>query len=553
MLRTRIHDRQQKRLEEARVSLLFGKPEMGPDTLTARSYQLEAVQAARQAFINRDKSTLVILPTGTGKTVLFSKISRMTVEKGGRSLIIAHRGELIDQAANTLERVGIVAGIEKAESHARATCDPDVVVGTVQTFQGKRLESWDPDYFSLIIVDEAHHYTAESYQNIVKHFAKAKVLGVTATPDRADKTKLKSVFDSVAYEMTIWEAMTAPYPGPYLCRLKFVQCDVGIDLRDIRTTGGDLNQAELEEAIRPHIDTLANSIRQESGSRSTLVFTPDVGSATAMATALQSLGVSADWISGDSSDRALKLQRYKEGDVQVLCNCALLTEGFDAPRTAAIALCRPTKSRSLHAQMVGRGTRLSPEKENCLLIDFNFLTEKHDLVRPADLFDDSGFDPDVLDMADKAMRKKPGLDLLEAVERARTSKEEQDKEAAQRIIQIQARERTVKYRKISYDPLSMAGAMGMKFRAPTEAKFEPPSPAQIELAKKMGIPNPEAMTKRLLSRTIDFGSKRRSMGLASFKQFKVLVANGYDTKTAREMPSKDASEIIGRILGGIPA
>lgn len=525
------------------MSMLFGKPELGSDTLTARGYQIEALEAVRREYTEKRKRTLVILPTGTGKTVLFSKISRMTVEKGGRVLILAHRGELIDQAANTLERVGIIAGIEKAGSHARATCDPDVVVGTVQTFQGKRLESWDPEYFRLIIVDEAHHFTAETYQNIVKHFARAKVLGVTATPDRADKDKLSAVFDSVAYEMSIWDAMTAPAPGPFLCRLKFVQCDIGIDLRSIRTTAGDLNQAELEEAIRPHIDTLANSIRQEVGNRSTLCFTPDVGSAMAMATALQSMGLSADWISGDSADRAEKLHKYKGGETKVLCNCALLTEGFDAPLTSAIALCRPTKSRSLFSQMVGRGTRLAPGKENCLLIDFNFLTEKHDLVRPADLFDDGGADSETLDIADAIMRKSPGKDLVEAIEQAREDKEAKEKE--RKIIQIKAYERQIKYRRVAYDPLQSANALGVKFKGPTEARIDPPNRDLIEKARKKGIRNPETMSSRLIQKLLQEDKNRTRRGFATLKQIQCMMSEGIDAKTAREMTIREASATIG--------
>lgn len=532
------------------MSLLFGKPQMGSDTLTARNYQLEAVQASRREFGSGNQSTLVVLPTGTGKTVLFSKISRLTVEKGGRVLIIAHRGELIEQAANTLERVGIIAGIEKAESYARASYDPDVVVGTVQTFQGKRLASWDPEYFRLIIFDEAHHATADSYQNIIKHFSKAFILGVTATPDRADKSRLTKVFKSVAYEMSIWEAMTAPDPGPFLSRIKFVQCDVGIDLRSIRTTAGDLNQADLEEAIRPHIDTLANSIRQEVGDRSTLCFTPDVGSAMAMATALQSLGLSADWISGDSADRAEKLMKYKSGEIQILANCALLTEGFDAPRTAAIALCRPTKSRSLFSQMIGRGTRLYPGKENCLVIDFNFLTEKHDLVRPADLFDGPEADPEVLDIADKIMREAPGKDLLDAIEQAREDKEEKEKQ--RRIIQIKAQERQVKYRRVAYDPLSTANMLGIPMKVST-AVFEPPTYAQCSEAEKFGIRNPGSITKRLLGKLLSELRARRRQGLASQKQVRYLISKGFAPEVAREMSFSQASEALDKINGKVSA
>lgn len=329
---------------------LLTMPELGPNTLSPRPYQTAAIEAAR-AELAKHRSTAIILPTGVGKTVVFAFASRRCVEKGGRALVLAHREELITQAANTLERAGLFPGVERADSHARSAFEPNVVVASVQTLHAKRLQTWDPDYFRLIVVDEAHHATAKSYQRIIKHFRRAKLLGVTATPDRADDDSIASVFDSIAYEMTIWQAMTAEAPGPWLCPLKVVRCETPVDLRGIKTTGGDFNLGDLESRIGPAIETLANAIAAKVGDRQTIVFTPDCGSASAMATALQSLGFEADYVWGDSPDRAAKVRRYQEGHTRILVNCALLTEGFDAPHTSAIALCRPTKSRPLYSQM----------------------------------------------------------------------------------------------------------------------------------------------------------------------------------------------------------
>ena len=195
------------------------------------------------------------------------------------------------------------------------------------------------------------------------------------------------MFGSIAYEMSLFEAMTAPSPGPYLCRLMIDRCETEIDLRMLKTTRGDFSAADLEEVIMPLVETLANAIRSRIGDRRTIVFTPDCGSAAAMATALESLGLSADYVWGDSPDRAEKVAAFKSGHTQVMVNCMLFTEGFDCPETAAIVLCRPTKSRSLYAQMVGRGTRNAAGKTDCLLVDFAWLTLSKDLVRPADLFD----------------------------------------------------------------------------------------------------------------------------------------------------------------------
>lgn len=528
---------------------LLSKPDLGSDTLTARYYQIEALEAVRREFKAGIKRTMVVLPTASGKTVLFSKISRATVEKGGRVLILAHLGDLVHQAADVLERVGIIAGIEKAELYARASFDPDVVVGTVQTFRGKRLASWDPGYFKLVIRDECHHSTSDTDLEILNHFSGARVLGVTATPDRADGKSLMDIFQSVAYERTIWEMMTAPAPGPYLSRLEFIQRDAGIDLRNIKTTGEDYNDEDIKVAITPHIELLANLIKEETVGRSTLVFTPDVGSAQAMATALQSLGLSAEWIAGDSADRDEKARSFKTGETQMLCNCHLFCEGVDAPITSAIALCRPTKSRSLFTQMVGRGLRLYPGKQNCRLIDFNFLTTTHELVRPVDLFDNAGIAPDILDAAHGRLQNLDDTDLLAAIESAREDIEE--KERTRRVISLSVQERKVKCRRVSYDPLSIANVLGMKFKTATEAVFVPPTDAQCDYAKRKGIQNPEIMSKRRLSRLLDFDSKRRAKGLATIKQVNFMMSLGIKAEEARKMTIPQASETINRIQGKV--
>ena len=240
----------------------------------------------------------------------------------------------------------------------------------------------------------------------MNHFSKAKIVGVTATPDRADGENLAIIFGEVAHEMTIWEAMTAPRQELYLCRLLYAQRDVGIDLRNLRRGKGDFSDADLEQRISPYIETLANSIRQEAGDRPTIVFTPGVDSATAMATALRSLGLKADWITDDDPDRAEKVARYRDGETQFFVNCMVAVEGFDVPRTSAVALCRPTKSRSLYSQMVGRGTRLG--KPNCLLIDFNYLTDDHDLVRPANLFERADGSAEIRAMVEEALASENG-------------------------------------------------------------------------------------------------------------------------------------------------
>lgn len=525
------------------MTTLLARPELGADTLTARPYQDEALQAVRTEFAKGVRSTLVIHPTGLGKTLLASKIARKAVEKGNRVLFLAHRGELIHQTASMMERVGIMAGVEMADSYARSLYEPDVVIASVQTMQRKRLASWEADTFGLIICDEAHHFTAKSFRAVPDHFARAKVLGLTATPDRADEDNLTAIFQTVAHELTLWDGMTAPPPGPYLCRLKFVQLDVQIDLRDIKTTAGDYSPADLEDKIRPLVDTLANAIRQEIGERQTIVFTPDVGSAQAMATAFDSLGLRAEWVAGDSPDRDAIVKRYKDGETQVIVNCMILTEGFDSPETSAIVLCRPTKSRSLYSQMVGRGTRLKPGGGDCLLIDFDYLTVKHDLVRPADLFDRTDADPEVVNLANRKAKDKPGMDLLDLVEQARAEVKERQ------VLRIKAHEREIKARsRVSYDPLAVADVLGIVNRSPANASHQPAGGPQVEALERRGIVGASSMSRRQAKKMLDILNDRRSKDLATYKQVSWLVAKGVDPVVARVMPFAEASARLDQLF-----
>jgi superfamily II DNA or RNA helicase len=285
-----------------------------------RDYQQLAHDRIFEEFARGIKSTLLVLPTGAGKTVVFGSVARRMIdEMGGRVLVLAHRGELLTQAADKLAALGVEAAIEKAGQNARAALwgEPSCVVASVQTMRGRRLESWPRDHFSLIITDECHHSVADSYQGIYDHFRDTLHLGVTATADRLDGENLGQTYQTLAYEYSLRQAIAEEN----LCRLKFVRCETTVDLSDIRTIGGDLNQGDIEEAIRPHIEELANATRQEIGDRRAIVFTPDVGSAQAFASALTSLGLKAESVSGDSADRDDIFQGFRNGRFRILCNC----------------------------------------------------------------------------------------------------------------------------------------------------------------------------------------------------------------------------------------
>lgn len=540
------------------MSMLLDKPVLGPLRVDLRDYQMDGFHSTRAAFGKGYKRVYAVMATGLGKTIFFGYIARKCVEKGGRVLVLAHMDELISQAVNKLDLLGIEAAVEQGPSYARASWPPDVVVATVQTMKGERLRSWPSDYFSLIIVDECHHSTASSYVNILDHFD-AKVLGVTATPKRSDDESIDDIFEHRSFEYGLIDGMKAPAPGPYLCRLEMAPCPIDIDLRDIKCRKGDFSVEDLEARITPHIETLANSIRQEIGQRLTIIFTPDVASCQGMATALGEggLGLNATWTSGADRDRKGKMDLFEEGHYQILCVCQIGREGLDIPKIASVVPLRPTKSALLMTQMIGRGTRPKPDGGNCLVLDFNYLCNRPGLVSPLCVFDSERFDPAVLTEAERILKmdklrkrnKPPGsedenvLDLLDVVQRAeRVHRDEQ-------IVRIRARERKVQYKSIRYDPLAVYETMGIAWRGPKEATINRATPGQIAFLKKLGIVDAEKMSKTRAHTLLDFLVNRMNEKRATVPQVSHLIANGVDPDQARAMTKDEASEHLGRLWG----
>jgi superfamily II DNA or RNA helicase len=323
---------------------------------------------------------LIVAPTGSGKTVVFAEIAEQR-RKNGRVLILAHREELLSQAQDKLHKAnGIVSDLEKADS--QASLDADVVVASIQTLSREhRLKRFSPDHFSTIIVDEAHHVLSDTYQRILTYFRGAKVLGVTATPDRSDARSLGRFFEDIAFQISLVDLIKQDY----LCRVKVQTVPVRIDISKVSTRAGDFSDEELAAVLEPVLEELAEAIVNYAKGRKTLVFVPLVRIAKQFAEILCQKGLAAEMISGVCSDRAEKLSRFRTGETQLLVNAMLLTEGFDEPGIDCIVPLRPTRIRSLYAQQVGRGTRIHPGKDNLLLLDFLWLSRQHNLVKPVDL------------------------------------------------------------------------------------------------------------------------------------------------------------------------
>jgi ATP-dependent helicase IRC3 len=349
-----------------------------------RPYQQEALAAIESGLTRNITRPLVSLPTGCGKTVVFSQLIAKRA-KEGRSLIIAHREELLNQAK---EKIAIVSpnlstGIVKAESNQ---VDKDVLIASIQTLARANRISQLPNNINTIIIDEAHHSPSDSYKLVLEHLGVFRddnpplTLGVTATPERLDKKALSNIFQEIVYQKNILEMMIAGY----LCDLRAIQIKLDIDFNKLKTSMGDYAEIELSQAMleakAPSL--IAEKVSKFASDRKTLIFTPNVELAYQIADACQELGLAAKAIDGslDSQTRKGILEQFDNGSVSILINCNILTEGFDAPNVSCVVMARPTKSKSLYMQCVGRGTRLHPDKRNCLIIDLVGATTSFDLM-----------------------------------------------------------------------------------------------------------------------------------------------------------------------------
>ena len=347
-----------------------------------RPYQEEARQAIFGQWDQGIHKTLLVLPTGCGKTIVFAKVADDCVRRGSRVLILAHRGELLSQAADKIRKAtGLGCAVEKAEETCRGSWFR-VVVGSVQTLmQEKRLGQFPADYFQTIIIDEAHHCISESYQRILKHFPDAQVLGVTATPDRGDMRNLGQYFESLAYEYTLPKAIREGYLSP----IKALTIPLKIDMSGVSVQAGDFKAGDIGTALDPYLEGIAQEMEKYCRDKKTVVFLPLVKTSQKFRDLLNAHGFQAAEVNGDSADREEVLEGFASGRYNVLCNSMLLTEGWDCPSVDCIVVLRPTKVRSLYCQMVGRGTRLCPGKDHLLLLDFLWHTERHELCHPASL------------------------------------------------------------------------------------------------------------------------------------------------------------------------
>lgn len=486
-----------------------------------RPYQQQARDRIHAEWDAGHTRTLLVLPTGTGKTIVFASVAADQVRAGDRVLILAHRGELLEQAADKLQRsTGLVSAVEKAES----TCLDSwfrVVVGSVQTLQRTaRLERFPQDYFGTIIIDEAHHAITDGYRRILDYFSGAKVLGVTATPDRGDMRNLGEVFDSLAYEYKLTDAIKEGY----LCRIMAQTIPLKLDITDVGFTSGDYSLGQLGTALDPYLEQIAAEMAQRCKGRKTVVFLPLIKTSQKFRDLLNAYGFRAAEVNGQSEDRREVLADFDAGKYNVLCNSMLLTEGWDCPSVDCVVVLRPTKVRSLYSQMVGRGTRLSPGKTDLLLLDFLWMTDKHELCRPADLVCE---DRTVArQMTEHLAETGCPEDIEEAAAQASEDVVAQREEALAKQLEEQRRKKAK-----LVDPLQYEMSIQAEDLAGYVPAFGweagPPSEQQTAALEKLGILPDAVESAGKAALLLDRLNKRRDEGLTTPKQIRCLEKYGF--------------------------
>lgn len=486
-----------------------------------RPYQNEAVNAIKNQWNSGVKNTLLVLPTATGKTIVFTKVVEEEVKDGSKALILAHRGELLDQASDKLKLTsGLDSALEKAESTSLDS-PLNVTVASVQTLsQEKRLARFPRNYYKTIVVDEAHHVMSPSYQRVLKHFEPARVLGVTATPDRADRKNLGQFFHTKAYEYSMHQAVKEGY----LCPIRAQMIPLELDINRVGMSNGDYAVGEIGGALEPYLNQIAIEMVNYCKGRKTVVFLPLIKTSQRFCDLLNVHGLKAVEVNGNSPDRDEIIKDFENGEYDVLCNSMLLTEGWDCPSVDTIVVLRPTKIRSLYQQMVGRGMRLSPGKKELLLLDFLWMTERHDLCRPSALI---SRDENLAKRIDKlVMDTGCGIDLLDAEIRA-------EKDVIQEREAALARElAAMKKRKRKYvDPLEYALSISAEDLVNYEPTFAwemgPMTEKQKSYLEKMGILTDTITCCGHASSIIERLRARQDAHLATPKQIRFLEKYGF--------------------------
>ena len=356
-----------------------------PAALALRTYQQDAIAAVESALERGISRPLMVLPTGCGKTICFAAL---IAKRGGSALVLAHRDELLRQAAEKIAladpTLALGVGLVQAE---RDDTKAPVVVGSVQTLARQARLDRLPRQFDTVVIDEAHHAGARSYRRILEHLAPSPlVLGVTATPQRADG-RLGEVWQEIVFQRGIAEMIHAGY----LADVRGVRVGLeAIDLDAVTQAGGDFDADALGDALEQAAAPahVVAAYRQHANARKTVVFVPTVTLAHRMARLFRESGIPAEAVDGTTpmEHRRATLQRLRGGQTRVLVNVGVVSEGYDEPSIECVIMATPTRSQVKYTQAAGRGLRTFPGKQDCLIIDVVGVTDRLDLQTLPRLF-----------------------------------------------------------------------------------------------------------------------------------------------------------------------
>lgn len=555
--------------------------------MNPRPYQQQAIDAAIRDFDAGADSTLVVLATGLGKTIVFSHIADHFVHRG-RIMVLAHRAELIHQAAEKLGKVtGHNPDIEMGSRRAdiEGMWKSPVIVSSIQTQDAGRMKRFDPSEFALLIIDEAHHAPADSYRRVINHYRRnpdLKLLGVTATPDRADEKAMSNIFGSCSFQFGIREGIEDGWLAPIASRRIRIK---GLDFSGVKTTAGDLNGADLAAVMESegNLHGIADATIREAGNAKTLVFAASVDQGRSLTEIFnRHREHCARFLCGgtDDQERAQCVRDYAAGRFQFLINVGIATEGFDDPGIGCVAIARPTKSRALYTQMVGRGTRPLPgvvdeghqfaidqatsrrdaiaasAKPHVLILDFVGNSGRHKLVSPVDVLAGETITDEVKERAQRliergdtanpqeAIRQAQGEIDREAIRRAAAARKAEEEREAKRRAEVVARAR---YSVDANDPFNVLDVKPPN--VPIHMRARKATEKQVAYLRNVGIPNAETMSIIEASSLIETLKSRRERGACTFKQARLLKQLGYGGEFTFEEARQKLDEHFDRVRG----
>jgi superfamily II DNA or RNA helicase len=542
-----------------------------------RSYQLSAVRSTIEGW-KESRTTLGVMPTGCGKTVVFASIIGEMAAQGLRTMVLAHRQELIFQARDKITAVtGLGVDVEMGELKAQMSADlfapkSMVVVSTIQTHVaggdgGGRIGKFDPKDFGCLIIDEAHHAISPSYRKVIDYYMTnpaLKVLGVTATPDRSDEAALGQVFESVAFDYEILDAIKDGWLVPIEQQMVSVE---SLDFSSVRTTAGDLNGADLASVMEmeKNLHGIAGPTIDIIGDKRGIGFAASVNHARILSDIFNRhrSNMSA-FVCGktDEVERKQTIAKFAAGKIQWLWNCGVFTEGFDDSGVEVISMARPTKSRALYSQMAGRATRPHESiahqlnniavptlrrgyiarsvKPSCLIVDFVGNSGKHKLMTTADILGGNLSDEAMEAAVSKAIREGRPVRMDKSVEeeekRLEEIKQKREQEAA-RKARLTAKT-TYKTQKI--DPFDILQIKPNVKRGWDEGKQL--TPKQTDILRKAGF-DPEQMEFARAKQLVGIIIERWNNKKCSIKQAATLKRFGYDTEMTFEAARKTLDEV----------